>query len=95
VFHAAFNIATKEGISAIQKGLVPALWYQFIMNGTRLGLYGIGESKGLTKNKVGKVDPLKSIVVASVSGATGGVIGSPFCLVMCNEYRINVQKYGK
>lgn len=82
VFHAAYTIATKEGATAIQKGLVPALWYQFVMNGIRLGLFHKGESRGFTKNgATGKVDPVRSVMVASVCGATGGVIGSPFCLV--------------
>jgi solute carrier family 25 protein 34/35 len=85
VFHAAYTIASKEGGMAIQKGLVPALWYQFVMNGIRLGLFHIGESRGFTRNtKTGKVDPLRSILVASACGATGGVIGSPFCLVRIN-----------
>jgi hypothetical protein len=60
------------------------------MNGTRLGLYGIGESKGLTKIN-GKVDPIRSIAVASVSGATGGVIGSPFCLVIHDNFMSQCQ----
>ncbi|XP_021956952.1 solute carrier family 25 member 35 [Folsomia candida] len=82
VFHAAYTIATKEGATAIQKGLVPALWYQFVMNGIRLGLFHKGESRGFTKNgATGKVDPVRSVMVASVCGATGGVIGSPFCLI--------------
>lgn len=26
----------KDGVVALQKGLVPALWYQWVMNGLRL-----------------------------------------------------------
>lgn len=37
VLHAAWTIARTEGVLALQKGLGPALVYQFIMNGVRLG----------------------------------------------------------
>ena len=37
VFHAFYTIGKVDGISALQKGLVPGMTYQFIMNGLRLG----------------------------------------------------------
>lgn len=40
-FHAGWTIARKEGIFALQKGLVPALWHQVLLNGTRLGGYQV------------------------------------------------------
>jgi len=45
VFHAAYTIGRKDGLLALQKGLVPALWYQWVMNGIRLGLYQTGKKK--------------------------------------------------
>lgn len=85
VFHAAFQILTKEGPLAIQKGLVPGVCYQFVLNGTRLGMYHIAEKQGLTKTPEGKVHVLRSILVACVCGGTGSAIGSPFCLVIINK----------
>lgn len=35
--HAAYVVAKNDGLLALQKGLVPALWVQLIMNGMRLG----------------------------------------------------------
>jgi solute carrier family 25, member 34/35 len=35
--NAFYKIIKNEGIFSIQKGLVPALYYQFFMNGFRLG----------------------------------------------------------
>lgn len=35
VFHAFYAVAKAEGLVSLQKGLVPALWYQFLMNGCR------------------------------------------------------------
>lgn len=37
VLHAGYVVAKNDGILALQKGLVPALWVQLVMNGTRLG----------------------------------------------------------
>jgi len=51
------------------------------MNGTRLGLYHLGEKKGWTRKKTGEVDALGAVCVASVSGALGGIISSPLFLV--------------
>lgn len=39
VVHATYVIAKSDGVLALQKGLVPALWVQFLMNGIRLGKY--------------------------------------------------------
>lgn len=35
VFHAFYTVAKFEGISALQKGLIPAVWVQFVLNGSR------------------------------------------------------------
>lgn len=37
VFHAGYVVAKNDGLLALQKGLVPALWVQLVMNGGRLG----------------------------------------------------------
>lgn len=37
VLHAGYVVAKNDGILALQKGLVPALWVQLVMNGMRLG----------------------------------------------------------
>jgi solute carrier family 25 protein 34/35 len=71
----------KDGLTALQKGLVPALWFQWVMNGTRLGLYHLGDENGLTKKKNGDVAMIGSMVTASCAGAISGVISSPLFLV--------------
>lgn len=85
-FHASYVIAKKDGLLALQKGLVPALWYQFVMNGARLGTYQMAEKQGWTRRKsaegVDSVDPLKSLIAGAVSGVIGAVVGSPFYLVI-------------
>ncbi|OXA64674.1 solute carrier family 25 member 35 [Folsomia candida] len=80
-FHAAYIIGRKEGIFALQKGLTPALFYQFVMNGTRLGSYQLAEKQGLTKRKDGTVNPWGSIIAGAACGAFGAIVGSPFYLI--------------
>lgn len=38
ILHAGYVVAKNDGILALQKGLVPALWVQWILNGVRLGM---------------------------------------------------------
>lgn len=37
IIHASYTIAKHDGMLALQAGLVPGLWFQLILNGTRLG----------------------------------------------------------
>ena len=92
VFHAAYTIGTKDGIFALQKGLSPALCYQFIMNGTRLGIYDLVEKSGFTRDKAGKINPFLSALVAASAGVLGGAMGSPFFLVI-STYINNYNQY--
>ncbi|XP_077449223.1 solute carrier family 25 member 35 [Stigmatopora argus] len=80
VFHAFYTIAKVDGVSGLQKGLVPGLWYQFFMNGVRLGSYAVIESSGYIHTD-GRVSPLKTIVAGATAGVVGAVMGSPVYLV--------------
>lgn len=81
VFHAFYAIGKHDGLRALQSGLSPALWYQFFMNGVRLGAYHIMEDLHLTKNKNGSVNVGRSIVAGATAGCIGAFVGSPFYLV--------------
>ena len=81
VFHASYNIAKHDGITALQKGLAPALIYQAVMNGCRLGSYQMLTNFGLTKDSEGKPVLLKCLVAGAVSGAIGAFLGSPAYMV--------------
>ncbi|XP_017315729.1 solute carrier family 25 member 35 [Ictalurus punctatus] len=80
VFHAFYTIGRVEGVSGLQKGLVPGLLYQFFMNGVRLGSYAIIESAGYTHTD-GRVSTVKSTAAGAVSGVVGAFVGSPIYLV--------------
>ncbi|KAK2702008.1 hypothetical protein QYM36_019394 [Artemia franciscana] len=80
-FHAIFQIAKVEGILALQKGLVPALWYQLCMNGSRLGTFHFFEDKGFVRRPDGTASPAKTILAGLVAGCVGAFFGSPLYLV--------------
>ena len=81
VVHAFFTIGRVDGLLALQKGLVPGLWYQFVMNGVRLGFYQRVVDMGLTKDKNGRVSVVRSVAASSFSGCIGAAVGSPLYMV--------------
>uniref|UniRef100_A0ACB8EX26 Uncharacterized protein n=2 Tax=Sphaerodactylus townsendi TaxID=933632 RepID=A0ACB8EX26_9SAUR len=81
VFHAFYTIGRVDGLAALQRGLLPALVYQFSMNGIRLGSYAIAESAGYTRAPDGHLSLLRSTVAGALAGVTGAITSSPFYLV--------------
>ncbi|XP_015275914.1 PREDICTED: solute carrier family 25 member 35 [Gekko japonicus] len=81
VFHAFYTIGRVDGLVALQRGLMPALVYQFSMNGIRLGSYGIAESAGYTRSPDGQLSPLRSTLAGALAGVIGAVTSSPIYLV--------------
>ena len=68
VVHAGYLIAKNEGILALQKGLAPALFYQFVMNGFRFGTFSSLENNNLLKDKNGQNSFVKTMIAAAISG---------------------------
>ena len=80
-FPTAFiTIVRKDGVLAVQKGLIPALWYQLTMNGFRLGVYQCAMN-ALPKDSEGQVSTTASLAAGAVAGAVGAAAGSPFYMV--------------
>ncbi|XP_078389923.1 solute carrier family 25 member 35 isoform X1 [Cetorhinus maximus] len=79
-FQATYTIWRVDGLLALQKGLLPALLYQFCMNGIRLGSYSLIESSGYTSTK-GRVSAAKSTVSGALAGVAGALLASPVYLV--------------
>ncbi|XP_006627542.1 solute carrier family 25 member 35 [Lepisosteus oculatus] len=80
VFHAFYTIGKVDGLAGLQKGLVPGLFYQFFMNGVRLGSYALFDSAGYIHTD-GRVSAAKSTAAGAVAGVVGAVMGSPIYLV--------------
>ncbi|XP_020822348.1 solute carrier family 25 member 35 isoform X1 [Phascolarctos cinereus] len=81
VFHAFFTIGQVDGLAALQKGLAPALVYQFLMNGIRLGTYGLAEAGGYLLDSNGNHSPGRSAAAGALAGVMGAYIGSPIYMV--------------
>ncbi|XP_012558578.2 solute carrier family 25 member 35 isoform X1 [Hydra vulgaris] len=81
VFHAFYTIAKVDGILALQSGLVPALCYQFVMNGIRLGSYQIMVNAKLTEDREGKISYLRCMAAGALSGCTGAAVCSPIFMI--------------
>ncbi|XP_012154550.1 solute carrier family 25 member 35 isoform X2 [Megachile rotundata] len=79
--HAAYLIAKHEGILALQAGIVPALYFQVVLNGIRLGIYNTAKKYELITNDKGNTDVLKTVIVTGTAGCIGAVLGSPFYMV--------------
>ena len=82
ILHGTLTIVRHDGLLALQKGLVPAIWYQGVMNAVRLGLYQIFVNNGWTKGRDGHTSLVLCAVGASVSGACSGILASPFFMVV-------------
>ncbi|XP_047512670.1 solute carrier family 25 member 35-like isoform X1 [Pieris napi] len=79
--HAIYTIVKHDGISALQKGLAPALWFQLVVNGVRLGIYQQADNYGLLRDEKNNTKFVNSVFFGSVSGMCGGFMGSPLQLV--------------
>lgn len=81
VLHAFFAVARADGLLALQKGLVPSLWHQLLMNGVRLGAYSLAETRGWTADDQGNTTLARSVTCGAAAGLLGAVAGSPMYLV--------------
>lgn len=80
---AVSKIVRQEGALALQAGLRPALIYQAIMNGCRLGLYEPMQ-RGVSAAAGGAAPPgstAAKVLASAASGVVGVVLGNPFFLV--------------
>ena len=80
VFHGFFTVAKHEGLTALQKGLRPALAYQFVMNGFRLGAFQF-LNDSLLRNNEGHTTVAGSVVCGAIAGSIGGFFASPMYMV--------------
>ncbi|CAG9759496.1 unnamed protein product [Ceutorhynchus assimilis] len=81
VFHAGYVVAKNDGLLALQKGLVPALWVQLVMNGARLGVYGFADAAGYLRDESGDLVFTKTILISGAGSVLGNYAASPLFLV--------------
>ena len=86
VGHSFYRIATVEGIRALQRFLLPAYFYQVIMNGVRFGGYEhvkryVTQIVSPESFKEGRPHFFSNVISWAMSGMTGAAIGSPWFMV--------------
>eukprot|EP01126_Amoeba_proteus_P036286 TRINITY_DN3693_c0_g2_i1.p1 TRINITY_DN3693_c0_g2~~TRINITY_DN3693_c0_g2_i1.p1 ORF type:complete len:197 (-),score=25.03 TRINITY_DN3693_c0_g2_i1:573-1163(-) len=79
-FHGLWVILKTEGLGGIFKGLVPGVWYQVAMNGTRLTIHQH------IKEYVGAIPEnnfffARNLFASGLAGIIGATVGSPMYLV--------------
>uniref|UniRef100_A0A069DSJ6 Putative solute carrier family 25 member 35-like protein n=1 Tax=Panstrongylus megistus TaxID=65343 RepID=A0A069DSJ6_9HEMI len=78
--HAFYIIGRTEGLVGLQKGLIPALGHQVLLNGVRLGGYQLAEDRHLNLRPDGQVSMWRTMIIGAVMGIAGSISGSPLLL---------------
>lgn len=76
-----YTMARTDGLRAVQAGLAPAMMYQLVMNGLRLGCYAEMVNRGWNKGEEGQTSPGRTVICSALAGVVGGIVGSPIFLV--------------
>jgi len=79
--HGLVMMARTDGVLSLQAGLGPAMLYQVVMNGLRLGTYATMETRGWVKSSEGEVSVARTVLCSATAGVVGAVVGSPVFLV--------------
>ncbi|XP_055607902.1 solute carrier family 25 member 35-like [Uranotaenia lowii] len=81
VIDAFVTIAKNDGYWALQKGLVPSLYFQFGINAVRLGIYNAALNSGYTLSPNGSQSLWKSALWGGIGGFIGSALTSPFLML--------------
>lgn len=87
------SIVRAEGITGLQKGLGPALAFQFVMNSTRLGLYETVDKLHLTRfDASDSHSTVLCVFWGAVAGVAGAAVGCPLYMV---KTQLQAQSHGQ
>ncbi|XP_062539997.1 solute carrier family 25 member 35-like isoform X1 [Armigeres subalbatus] len=86
------SILKAEGISGLQKGLVSALAFQFMMNSVRLGIYQTAENYEWTRGDTKFGTLVYSIFWGGFSGVIGATVACPLYMI---KTQIQATSHGK
>ncbi|XP_020802422.1 solute carrier family 25 member 35 [Drosophila serrata] len=81
VFQAFVTVAKNDGILGLQKGLAPALCFQFVINSFRLSIYTHAVEKGWVHNSRGEISFARGMFWGALGGIVGSYCASPFFLI--------------
>lgn len=87
------SIVRAEGIIGLQKGLGPAIAFQFVLNSTRLGLYETFDKLHLTRfDASASHSTVLCVFWGAVAGIAGGIVGCPLYMV---KTQLQAQSHGQ
>lgn len=87
------SIVKAEGIRGLQKGFVPAMGFQFVMNGIRMGSFQMLDNARWTRDPVTDArSPLRCMLWSGAAGVLGSSVGCPLYMV---KTQIQTQSVGK
>ncbi|EDW61901.1 solute carrier family 25 member 35 [Drosophila virilis] len=81
VLRAFITVAKNDGLRGLQKGLTPALYFQFIINSFRLSIYTKAMNMHWMHDKKGEVSFGLGLVWGAVGGIVGSYFSSPFFMI--------------
>lgn len=85
-------IVQTEGWRGLQKGFVSAIGFQFVMNGTRMGVFQMMENARWTRDPETDVrSSFRCLFWSGVAGALGSAVGCPLNMV---KTQIQIQSAG-
>lgn len=81
IVNAFITVAKNDGITGLQKGLAPALYFQFIINSFRLSIYSEAMERRWMHNRKGEVSYGMGLLWGAIGGVVGCYFSSPFFLI--------------
>lgn len=81
LFKTFTKIFQDEGVRGLQRGLVPGMVYQVVMNGTRLGVYGKLKTMTGADNSDASFVTVRTMVAGGTAGVIGACLASPLAMV--------------
>ncbi|KAH8403800.1 hypothetical protein KR215_003051 [Drosophila sulfurigaster] len=81
VLQAFITVAKNDGLHGLQKGLVPALYFQFIINSFRLSIYTTAVDKRWMHKKNGEISFGLGLMWGAIGGVVGSYFSSPFFMI--------------
>ncbi|XP_017015359.2 solute carrier family 25 member 35 [Drosophila takahashii] len=88
---AMVQIVRNDGLLALEKGLAPALCYQFVLNSVRLSTYSNALELGFLHNSDGSISFYRGMFFGALGGCTGTFLGSPFYMIKAQQHAQAVQ----
>ncbi|XP_017019813.1 solute carrier family 25 member 35 [Drosophila kikkawai] len=83
---AMLQIIRNDGLLALEKGLLPALHYQFILNSIRLSVYSNALEYGYLQDKDGNIAFYRGMFFGALGGGTGTFLASPFYMIKSQQH---------